>query len=222
MPGIHLNYDLYVHNEAQTHVQWMYLPHVNATFYHPQRCKMAKHRCDMPSVCDLLYKRGFPIAEMPWLMTSTYLVCKEHFCVALGDIGFATNLTLYCSCYPLSPLHKRAEANILAPGRAFLQSSWLAQSEAVPSAATYCRKAALCYNYHPYVCAFCSQVHGIPAYLHQQTIYRCRTHVIAVYYKKQMSSHTKVSHKARQYKQGSNTSDAELYRGGGRANGQQY
>ena len=24
---------------------------------------------------------------MHWLMTSTCLVCKEHFCVALGDIG---------------------------------------------------------------------------------------------------------------------------------------
>ena len=28
---------------------------------------------------------------MPWLMTSTYLVCKERFCVALGDIGFIYN-----------------------------------------------------------------------------------------------------------------------------------
>ena len=37
-----------------------------------------------------------PIAwvEMPWLMTSTYLVCNEHFCVALGDIGFTTDLNI--------------------------------------------------------------------------------------------------------------------------------
>ena len=29
MPGMHSNNDLYVHNEAHTHVQLMYLPHVN-------------------------------------------------------------------------------------------------------------------------------------------------------------------------------------------------
>ena len=29
MKRIHLNNEFYVHNEAQTHVQWMYLPHVN-------------------------------------------------------------------------------------------------------------------------------------------------------------------------------------------------
>ena len=38
---------------------------------------------------------------------------------------------------------KRAEANILARGRAFFQSSWLARSKAVPSAATYRQKSAL-------------------------------------------------------------------------------
>ena len=29
---------------------------------------------------------------MPWLMTSTYLDCKECFCVALRDLNFATDL----------------------------------------------------------------------------------------------------------------------------------
>ena len=53
------------------------------------------------------------------------------------------NLTLYCLRYPLLPLRKHAEGNILARGRAFFQSSWLAQSKAVPSAATYRRKAGL-------------------------------------------------------------------------------
>ena len=27
-------------------------------------------------------------------MSSTYLVCKEHFCVALGDIGLTTDLNI--------------------------------------------------------------------------------------------------------------------------------
>ena len=31
---------------------------------------------------------------MPWLMTSTYLVCKERFCVALKDIGFTTHFNI--------------------------------------------------------------------------------------------------------------------------------
>ena len=48
---------------------------------------MVKHRRDMPSVCDLLYERTWisnsQSAEVPWLMTSTYLVCKERFGVAL-------------------------------------------------------------------------------------------------------------------------------------------
>ena len=32
--------------------------------------------------------------EIPWLMTSTYLVCREHFCVALGDNGFTTDVNI--------------------------------------------------------------------------------------------------------------------------------
>ena len=33
---------------------------------------------------------------MPWLMTSTYLVYKERFCIALRDIGFTTDLNINC------------------------------------------------------------------------------------------------------------------------------
>ena len=63
----------------------------------PTEVHNGKHRRDMPSVCDLLYECGYSnsqSAEMPWLMTSTYLVCKEHFSVALGDIGFTTDFII--------------------------------------------------------------------------------------------------------------------------------
>ena len=71
MPGIHLKDDLYVHNEVHTHT-YVVDVHVTCkwrvTFYHTQRCK--------------------------WLMTSTYLVCKECFCVVLRDIGITTDLNI--------------------------------------------------------------------------------------------------------------------------------
>ena len=67
-----------------------------------QRCKMAKHRRDMPSVCDLLYECGYSNSmsgnalayDFNQIKYSNLLSLQRLFCVPLRNIDFTTDLNI--------------------------------------------------------------------------------------------------------------------------------
>ena len=74
MPGIHLKDDLLVHSRIRMMICRCITKRVHmcsgcichmlmvVDILPPTEMQMAKHRCDLPSVCDLLYAWDIPIA----------------------------------------------------------------------------------------------------------------------------------------------------------------
>ena len=64
------------------------------------------------------------VSRVKWMYLLHYTLTKQGHNI---PYPFTVRATHFCL-----RVYKRTEANILARGRAFFQSSWLARSEAVP------------------------------------------------------------------------------------------